>query len=216
MLGFVKGKVYLIFPENERLSYVTLIPNNSGVGYTLLVSSSALKRLNIKEGDEASFLVYTYVTPKEVYSLGISDKTRYRLFLRLIRFTGVGPKLAMLVVEHFDSVEEIFDVIASHDVKRLADVPGLGKKKASRILLNFLDSSEVSEFISSLKEASYASSEEQKVLDTLAELLISLGLTKKTAMQRISAHIDEIREYLSSTKQIDVKELLKIVTRKKV
>ncbi len=56
-------------------------------------------------------------------------------FQTLIGVNGVGPRLACAVLTRFRP-EELLNVIATEEVAMLSTVPGIGKRTASRILLD--------------------------------------------------------------------------------
>jgi Holliday junction DNA helicase RuvA len=56
------------------------------------------------------------------------------LFILLLSVAGVGPKLALNILSHA-SPRDLRQAIAGSDVKRLATLPGIGKKSAERLVL---------------------------------------------------------------------------------
>lgn len=61
-----------------------------------------------------------------------------KLFEKLIAITGVGPKLALSLLGHYEPAE-----LASHfqsgDIKALSRVPGIGNKTAERLIVELRD-----------------------------------------------------------------------------
>ena len=65
---------------------------------------------------------------------GFYEAGEKALFERLIKISGVGPKVAMAICSTF-SAAQFAQVIASNDVSGLKRVPGIGPKSAGRILV---------------------------------------------------------------------------------
>jgi Holliday junction DNA helicase RuvA len=65
---------------------------------------------------------------------GFYEKSEKILFERLIKISGVGPKVAMAICSTF-SASQFASLIASNDITMLKKVPGIGPKSAGRILV---------------------------------------------------------------------------------
>jgi Holliday junction DNA helicase RuvA len=66
---------------------------------------------------------------------GFLTENELTWFQTLIGVNGVGPRLACAVLTRFRP-EELLNVIATEEVAVLSTVPGIGKRTASRILLD--------------------------------------------------------------------------------
>lgn len=66
---------------------------------------------------------------------GFLTRAELQWFETLINVSGVGPRLACAMLTRFTS-EELFVAIESEEVTLLSTVPGIGKRTASRILLD--------------------------------------------------------------------------------
>jgi Holliday junction DNA helicase RuvA len=65
---------------------------------------------------------------------GFIDKSEKLLFERLVKISGVGPKVAMAICSSFSSAQ-FGEVIAGSNINALKRVPGVGPKSAGRILV---------------------------------------------------------------------------------
>ncbi|MBN2894628.1 MAG: Holliday junction branch migration protein RuvA [Campylobacterales bacterium] len=65
---------------------------------------------------------------------GFAEKGEKLLFERLIKISGVGPKVALSICSTF-SAAQFASVIAANDLNLLKRVPGIGPKSAGRILV---------------------------------------------------------------------------------
>ena len=65
---------------------------------------------------------------------GFSSREERALFDRLVAISCVGPKLALSVLSTF-TPEALATVVGAQDAQRMSQVPGVGKRKAQRLLV---------------------------------------------------------------------------------
>ena len=109
-----------------------------GVGYELGVSSTTAAAL--PPAGEAGVTVLTRMIVREdaMELYGFATREERALFDQLRAISGVGPKLALAVLSTFTAAQ-LATVVATEDVARMEQVPGVGKKKASRLLVELSD-----------------------------------------------------------------------------
>ena len=73
---------------------------------------------------------------------GFYEKSEKLLFERLIKISGVGPKVAQAICSSF-SPSQFGNIIAANDIASLKKVPGIGPKSAGRILVELSGFDEV-------------------------------------------------------------------------
>lgn len=66
---------------------------------------------------------------------GFASREERVLFDKLVAISGVGPKLALSVLSTFTPAT-LATVVAMQDATRMAQVPGVGKRKAQRLLVD--------------------------------------------------------------------------------
>ena len=105
-----------------------------GIGYELGVSSSTAAAL--PQVGEAGVTILTRLIVREdaMDLYGFSTREERALFDRLRAISGVGPKLALAVLSTF-SPAQLATVVATQDIGRMAQVPGVGKRKGQRLLV---------------------------------------------------------------------------------
>ena len=109
----------------------------SGVVYEIHVPMTVFQRL--PEDDAELELRTEYVVRDDVPSLyGFLDETERTLFRRLMTVQMVGPRLAMSMLSTYDA-RRLARALAEKDVPALVQVSGLGKKTASRLILELAD-----------------------------------------------------------------------------
>ena len=109
-----------------------------GVGYELGVSATTAASLPAV--GEAGVTVLTRMLVKEnsVELYGFATREERAVFDRLVAVSGVGPKLALAVLSTF-SPATLATIVTLQDEERMAQVPGVGRKKAQRLLVELQD-----------------------------------------------------------------------------
>jgi Holliday junction DNA helicase RuvA len=114
-----------------------LVVDVNGVGYELNVPLGTVGRAP-RDGDRATFFVHTHVREDAITLFGFASDMERLAFRTLIGIPNVGPKTALSVLSALPAAE-LARAIAAKDVKRLQDVPGIGKKTAERLVLELRD-----------------------------------------------------------------------------
>lgn len=109
-----------------------LILDVGGVGYRLLIPLSTFYAL--PEQGQVRLQVYTHVREDAIQLYGFLSAEEKEMFILLLGVSGIGPKLAVNILSHIPA-QGLKDALAGGDVKRLATLPGIGKKTAERLVL---------------------------------------------------------------------------------
>lgn len=104
-----------------------------GVGYELLMSDHSLAALP-DEGSSVRVITYLSVSESSICLYGFMEQAEEALFRNLIGVSGIGPKMALAALSAF-TPQELEGAIASEDIKAISKIPGIGKKTASRMVL---------------------------------------------------------------------------------
>lgn len=148
-----------------------------GVGYAVSMSQSSLAKLP-DLGNEVQVLTYLQVR-EDAWSLyGFLSPDEKALFERLIGVSGVGPKVALAALSSF-APRALADAIANQDVALVSRIPGVGKKTASRIILELKGSFD-RDADSLFGDGSVAPSADEG-LKGATEALLSMGFTSAEA-----------------------------------
>ena len=110
----------------------------SGVGFELGVSSTTAASLPHAGEAGVTVLVRMIVREDAMELYGFATREERALFDQLRAISGVGPKLALSVLSTF-SPAVLAQVVLAQDAGRMAQVPGVGRKKASRLLVELSD-----------------------------------------------------------------------------
>ena len=109
-----------------------------GVGYELGVSSTTAAALPHAGEAGVTVLARMIVREDAMELYGFASREERALFDQLRAISGVGPKLALSVLSTF-SPAALAQVVTAQDAARMAQVPGVGRKKASRLLVELSD-----------------------------------------------------------------------------
>jgi Holliday junction DNA helicase RuvA len=105
-----------------------------GVGYELGVSATTAASLPEVGTPGVTLLTRLVVREGDIRLYGFARHEERSLFDALCQVSGVGPKLALAALSTF-TVGELAQIALAGDAKRMSAVPGVGKKLASRLVL---------------------------------------------------------------------------------
>jgi len=104
-----------------------------GVIFRVQTSATTLQELG-DPGEPISLVTHLMVREEEPALYGFATETELELFLSLLGVSGVGPRGALSVLS-LAPPERIAEWIRKEQVDQLARAPGVGRKTASRIVL---------------------------------------------------------------------------------
>mgnify|MGYP003525761838 CR=1 FL=1 len=93
-----------------------------GVGYLLRVTDRAHQKA--KEGREVTFDTYLHVREDVLQLYGFAEPAERELFEQLLSVSGVGPKVALLIVSG-STPAELRKSIVLGDITRFVAIPGV-------------------------------------------------------------------------------------------
>jgi len=149
--------------------------NVGGVGFEVGMSSSSLEKLP-ETGKPVSVFTYLQVRDDAMALYGFMTLEEKALFEKLIAVSGVGPKVALAALSSY-SPSQLADLIAVQDVAAVQRIPGIGKKTASRIILELKGS--LDEGLGSMYDA--PADAKGAALAGAREALLSMGFTSAEA-----------------------------------
>ena len=156
-----------------------------GVGYGVAMSLTSLAKLGAAD-KEVHVFVHTHLSQDALRLFGFYEAAEQQAFLVLIGISGVGPKLALAILSTL-TPEELSDIVARGDRAALTRVPGVGAKKAERLLLEL--KGRLPE--SSVSLPAGASSVLADVVSALANLGFAPDVAEKAGREALAAHPDE-------------------------
>lgn len=178
-----------------RTNLTSIILDVHGIGYEISVAPELASRLNV--GEELTLFTSLVVREDSWKLFGYLDSNSRDLFVELQGVSGVGPKVAHSLLSVYPP-EELQSLIGSGDNLALERVPGIGKKVASRIILELRER---------YNRGSTRTSSQAKWRDSLHDALTSLGYSTKEADRTIE---ETLKDLNSLGEDKDLSELLRI------
>ncbi|WP_313340814.1 Holliday junction branch migration protein RuvA [Sedimentibacter sp.] len=197
MISYIKGTVV-----KKGLDYIVI--DNNNMGYFVNTSLSSLNKLC--EGEKATILTYMHIREDIIALYGFLTSDEIELFKKLISVNGIGPKAGLSVLSTYES-NMVKEIILKEDVNRMSKVPGIGKKTASKVILELRDKIGVIEGVAGDIEGTGIFRTECESSDILSAL-ISLGFNSYEAKKVL----DKIDVEGKSENEI-IKEALKNINR---
>jgi Holliday junction DNA helicase RuvA len=130
MIASLEGKL-------ESLSGDSAVINVGGVGFQVYMPTSSLSRLGAT-GKEARLYTHLHLREDNATLYGFATSGELELFQMLINVSGLGPKLALAMLSAM-SADQLATAIATGSTDLLTIIPGIGKKVASRLILELKD-----------------------------------------------------------------------------
>ena len=178
MIGYIKGTVLQCTPER-------LILDVHGVGYALSIPLSTFYELEkVDRQQPVGLFVHTHVREDAIELFGFWAEKEKLLFEKLILVSGIGPKLARVILSGMPS-EQLLAALAAGDTGRLATIPGIGKKTAERMVVDLKD--KVQELAAEMEQPAIIDETESD----LVLALVNLGYKESLAQKAVARAREE-------------------------
>lgn len=187
MIAHISGRVLEV-----RLT--SLIINVAGIGYEVNVAPEIASSSN--KGDEIELFTSLVVREDSWKLYGYRSADARDLFEELQSVSGIGPKVAHSLLTVFAPLE-LQGIIGTGDQLALERVPGIGKKVASRLILELRE-----RYNTGKSRVANAG----RWRDSLMEALTSLGYSAKDAERSIDQTVKALDGDPSA---IELSELLR-------
>ena len=126
MIAFIHGEL-----ADSTLDSVTV--RVGGIGLRVVVPSNVIHEIGAV-GDSVTLATRLLVRDDRLELFGFSSEQQAALFDQVQTVSGVGPRLALAILSTF-APEQFASVLEAEDVRQLTRVSGLGKRTASRLIL---------------------------------------------------------------------------------
>ncbi len=164
MFEYIQGTLKYIGSD-----YVVVDIN--GVGFKIYTRVNSISGIVDKE-ENLKLYNYLNVREKEISLYGFSSKQELELFELLINVSGIGPKVALNILNNTNA-KDLVTAIAFEDVKALTKLPGVGKKTAQKILLELKDKLSINDIDEDIRPSEFK--EENSAVSEAILALESLG-----------------------------------------
>lgn len=131
MISRVRGT--LVRREIDHVEVLT----PAGIGFVMAVPLPDFERLP-REGSEVELRTVQVVRAESTALYGFLEEPQREAFSRLLNASGVGPKVALDMLSTH-GVARLAKAIVERDIPALCQVPGIGKKRAEKLVLELAD-----------------------------------------------------------------------------
>lgn len=171
MIGFLEGE---LMDKSPGLILLKV----GGVGYQVFIPLSTFYALPDPPA-QVSLQIHTRLQEDALSLYGFCTQEEKDVFLQLLSIPRIGARTALNILSGINP-EEFAQALMQGDDKRLAGIPGIGKKSAARIVLELKDK------LPPARRPRPASRKETLRQDALSALL-NLGYPKNMAEKALDA-----------------------------
>ncbi|MDD7306368.1 MAG: Holliday junction branch migration protein RuvA [Peptoniphilaceae bacterium] len=193
MISYIIGDVKAILDDS-------FIIENNKIGYRINTSLATLESIELNN----EYKIYTVLNVREndISLYGFYSLDELEMYELLVTVSSIGPKNAIAVLSTL-SVNEIKRAIVNNDIDYLAQAKGIGKKTASRIILELVDKVK-GMHIGENHDGPTISNDDNSDLQVAKEALINLGYQRND----VEIVLNELKD-LDLDLEMLVKESLK-------
>lgn len=196
MIGKLTGIV-------DTLEENSLILDVSGVGYIINCTTNLMSSL--QNGQKLSLLTHMVVKEDQLTLYGFASNDEKYWFEMLQTVQGVGPKMALAVL-NIMRPQDVINSIISEDEASFKCVSGIGGKVAARIV-NELKSKKDLRLIAGVS-ASKSTKTDSTIKEDALSALTNLGFSRKDAFQIIqNLHADNENLSLEDTIRLSLAKI---------
>ena len=165
MYEYIEGRFMGILKD-----YIVI--DHQGIGYKIYVSGNTMAEMP-GIGEVTKVFLHQIVREGFLGLYGFSDRSELNLFEHLLTVSGVGPRSALSLLS-IATPDNLKKAMAFEDETVLMRASGIGKKTASRIILELKDKFKKENFGSAETDLQISVSQAEAVA-----ALLSLGYTQK-------------------------------------
>ena len=170
MISYIIGEIKYIGEDS-------FVIENNNIGYLINSSFNTIKTLEINN----EFKIFTEMNVREddISLFGFSSKDELEVFELLTSVSTIGPKNAIAVLSTLN-VDKIKLAIVNNDIETLTKAKGIGKKTASRIILELVDKVKKMAINEDLTISDTKISGSNNEIEVAREALVNLGYQRNS------------------------------------
>ena len=181
MYDYLKG--HLVSKQINSYLGAHIVVDVNNIGYLIHTGKSTIEKL-----EDGEVKIYVSLNHKEdsMSLTGFITKEERDIFNILQSVSGIGVKLALLILDEF-SIAELVDIMIREDFKELSRAKGVGTKVAQKIILELKDKLINWSNITPVDVADIKISKDinQDVVIEVQSVLVSLGYSANEAKSAI-------------------------------
>jgi len=207
MFDYIKGEL----AHRQDTKGTSLTVETNGIGYLIDITSRDFSNL----GELGSQIkIYTVLLHREdnMSLCGFLQKEDRDIFKILTSVSGVGPKMALMLLDEFESCE-LISLVIKGDFKELTRAKGVGPKLAQKIILELKDkliNLQNTLPITLSGNVEVKNKQEEQAIQDAQTVLISLGYEREEIKKALSNAITFVKN--PNNAEDILKETLKILS----
>lgn len=127
MFEYLRGRVAGRGPDS-------VVIDVGGIGFALTTTTATAETLP-PVGEEVQLWTHLHIRDDVRDFYGFATREERQAFVQLLGVTGIGPRMARATLSLLPA-ERLAGAIEAEDIAALARVPGVGRKTASRMVLD--------------------------------------------------------------------------------
>ncbi len=198
MIRFIKGVI-----THKEEDFVIIDVNGIGIGVEI---PSHIAKDIPEEGEAVQLQTYFRMSDDGIALYGFLSTRERDIFDLLVNTSGLGPRMGLAILSSLP-VDEFVQAVLDQNMPTLTKIPGIGKKKAERIIVELKDKMKLYKSAitpSKEEEESEISSTQRMRINDAIEALISLGMKPNDATKSIYSAFKELGPNVSTTDLIKV------------
>lgn len=204
MFDYIKGNL----THKSSATNVSLTVEVNGIGYLVQITSRDFSKLG-QTGVEVK--VYTVLLHREdsMSLCGFLQREDRDIFQILTSVSGVGPKMALMLLDEFESYE-LISLVIKGEFKELTRAKGVGPKLAQKIILELKDKLINMQNTLPITLSDNVEIKDEQAIQDAQTVLISLGYEREEIKKAISKAMTFVKD--ASNAEDILRETLKILS----
>jgi holliday junction DNA helicase RuvA len=204
LFDYLKG----ILASKNGINNVSLTVEVNGIGYLVQITLRDFSKL-ASIGSEIKVYVVLLHREDNMSLCGFLQKEDRDIFKILTSVSGVGPKMALMLLDEFESCE-LISLVIKGDFKELTRAKGVGPKLAQKIILELKDKLINLQNTLPITLSDDTEIKDEGALQDAQTVLISLGYEREEIKKAVSNAIKFVKN-TNNAEEI-LKETLKILS----
>ena len=188
MFEYIMGELTV-----KKVDYIALDIN--GLAYKIFISLKTYEALG-EVGVDQKVYIHTNVKEDDISFYGFKSENERELFKALVSISGVGPKLALAILSTYNT-KDIIDIILDANVKLLTKVPGLGDKKAQKLILDLKDKVKKLNVLEIYRENGEVSQGKSIISDTSNSRVLMMKEDLKLALESLGYSNPDLSKWIN-------------------
>ncbi len=198
MFEYIFGELVI-----KKVDYVAIDIN--GLAYKIYISLKTFESIG-EPGNDEKLYIHTNVKEDDISFYGFKTENERELFRALIKTSGVGPKLTLAILSTYN-VKEVISIVLDNNSRLFTKVPGLGEKKAQKIILDLKDKVKKLNIIEIQNENIEISKGKEIVSDTSNTRLLLMKEDIKLALESLGYANADVSKWIKEEELGNVKDI---------